>query len=287
MLPWSVMKNHFKYVLSLTCPATREQSTIQTIIKTLIPRVMLCSQIKSITILLRFYFDVLIRNYTILAFDADIAFSQKDIWLSFEKYSEQVGQCDMIFMEEAPVNAGFFYSRSNPDTIALINRWVKTEYTHGHLDEQQSFGALRGYYYEICNKKDEYNTVKRKMMTVTKINTIKTIETNFVSIRRFPSAYSVFGTGVCPTQKIVDPCLSTTIFRHPVCIISQPVKIKHLKANGFWLLQEPCDKNSIHSVSQNSSMKMLDVYRCKPLISQNPDAEREFEKCNNEVAWSK
>lgn len=111
---------------------------------------------------LRFYLDVLVRNYTILAFDTDIAFSRKNIWLSLEKYSADVGNCDMIFMGEAPVNAGFFYSKSNPSTIRLFKEWINTEYTHSRRNEQQTFGFLRGYYYEICNIKHQCNLIKQK-----------------------------------------------------------------------------------------------------------------------------
>ena len=235
---------------------------------------------------LRFYLDVLTRNYTILAFDADIAFSRKNIWLSLEKYSDDVGNSDMVFMEEAPVNAGFFYSRSNPDTIALFNKWVNTEYTHWDLDEQQSFATLRGHYYEICNTRDECNNVKQRKMTVTKNNFTKIIETNIVSLRTFQSAYSVVGSGFCAAMKKLDPCLSTTAFIHPICIVGQNVKTETLKVNGFWLLKEPCVKNSVYFVTQNNSMNILEVYRCKPLIFQDPDAEREFEKCDNEIAWT-
>ena len=236
---------------------------------------------------LRFYFDVLVRNYTILAFDTDIAFSRKNIWLSLEKYSESAGNCDMIFMKEKPINAGFFYSRSNADTIALFNKWVKTEYTHGHLDEQRSFGALRGYYYEICETRDECNIVKRRKMTTIRGNSTKSIETNFVSVRRFPSAYSVYRTGVCPTKKKVDPCLSTSVFLHPVCTVGQPSKMKRLKMNGFWLLREPCVKSQIYFLTENKTASFLNLYRCKPSIYQKTDVEREFEKCKNEMAWTK
>ena len=111
---------------------------------------------------LRFYRDILVKNYTILAFDTDIAFSRKDIWLSFEKYSEDVGDCDMIFMQEYPVNAGFFYSKSNPRTIALLNKWVETERPYWHLDEQRSFGDMRGYYYEICSTTNDCNSIKQR-----------------------------------------------------------------------------------------------------------------------------
>ena len=234
---------------------------------------------------LRFYLDVLTRNYTILALDADIAFSRKNIWLSLEKYAQDVDNCDMVFMEEDPINAGFFYSRSTADTIALFNKWVNTEYTHWDLDEQQSFASLRGQYYEICNSKDACNAVKLRKMTIMKNNSTKSIDTNIVSIRTFPSAYSVVGAGFCSIMKKLDPCHSMTAFVHPICIIGQNVKTETLKVNGFWLLKEPCEKNSIYFLTQNNSMNVMDVYRCKPLLSQDPESEREFEKCNNELAW--
>lgn len=111
---------------------------------------------------LRFFLDVLMRNYTIIAFDTDIAFSRKDIWRSLEKYSMDVGNCDMIFMKEYPVNAGFLYSKSNLKTIALFKRWINMEYTHKQLDEQKCFGLLRGFAYEICDTKAECSAVKVK-----------------------------------------------------------------------------------------------------------------------------
>jgi hypothetical protein len=234
---------------------------------------------------LRFYHDVLIRNYTILASDTDIAYGRKNIWLSLERYSKNAGNCDMIFMQEAPVNAGFFYSRSNSDTIALFKEWIKTEKTHGHLDEQRSFGAMRGYYYEICDTKKQCGTIKQKKMKSLKKNATKIIGNSVVSVRRFPSPYSILKTGSCPAKTKVDPCRSTSIFVHPICTIGQKVKIHKLKLNGFWLLQESCDIYSIHFSTQNNSLNRIDIYRCKPLAFVDPRAERDFERCDNDIAW--
>ncbi|CAF4229622.1 unnamed protein product [Rotaria sp. Silwood2] len=109
---------------------------------------------------LRFYLDVLIKNYTIVAFDTDIAFGRKNLWLSLKKYSEDVGNCDMVFMKENPVNAGFLYSKSNPDTIALFKEWIKMEYMHPHVDEQKSFGLLK---HIKCDSK--YNPIEKLIQT--------------------------------------------------------------------------------------------------------------------------
>ena len=235
---------------------------------------------------LRFYRDILTRNYTILAFDTDIAFSRKKIWLSFEKYSEDVGNCDMVFMQEHPVNAGFFYSRSNPRTIALLNKWVDTERTHWDLDEQKSFGQMKGYYYEICNTTNSCNSIKQRRMINMQTNLTESFKMPFVTVRTFKAAYYRYGTGVCPTQRKINPCLDTTVFLHTVCLIGQPRKIDALKTNGFWLLEEQCDKQSIQFPIQKDSNSTLDIYRCEPLVLKNPNAEQEFEKCRNEIAWT-
>ncbi len=236
---------------------------------------------------LRFYHDVLIRNYTILACDTDIAYGPKNIWLSLERYSESVGNCDMIFMQEAPVNAGFFYSRSNNDTIALFKEWIITEKTLSHLDEQQTFGAMRGYYYEICDTKEQCRMIKEKKMKSFKNNSIETIQSNFVSLRRFPSIYHILKTRGCPTKTKVDPCQSGLILVHPICTVGQIWKIHTLKLNGFWLLQESCDVYSTNFSTQNKGLDRIDIYRCKPIAFADPLAERDFEKCDNDIAWMK
>lgn len=235
---------------------------------------------------LRFYRDILIRNYTILALDTDIAFSRKDIWLSFEKYSEDVGNCDMIFMQEEPINAGFFYSRSNPSTITLLNKWIDTERTHWDLDEQQSFIALRGYYYGICNTTEQCNAIKQRRMINIQNNLTDSAEIPTVTLRTFPAAYAFYGTGVCPTNRKVHPCLPTTVLLHTICLIGQTSKIDMLKMNGFWLLKEHCDRQLINSTIESNTTVTLDIRRCKPLIFKYPDAERRFQSCRNVIAWT-
>jgi hypothetical protein len=235
---------------------------------------------------LRFYRDVLVKNYTILAFDTDIAFSRKNIWLSLEKYSADVGNCDMIFMQESPVNAGFFYSKSNPDTITLFKAWVNTEYTHSNLTEQESFGALRGYYYEICNTTHECNIIKqRKMPTLFKKST-QIDRRNTVTVRIFPSPYTIFG-GICPANKTLDPCFHTSIYVHPICTVGQKLKIETLRQNGFWMIQDFCDKNITHFSVKNNRLEMINVYQCKPKVFEDSLSEKEFEKCQNDIAWTK
>jgi hypothetical protein len=116
-------------------------------------------------------------------------------------------------------------------------------------------------------------------------NSTKNIDMNMVSIRTFPSPYSVYGSGICPRNKRVDPCLNTSIYIHPICIIGQVKKIKQLKLNGFWLLEEPCSEKSTNYFRQNNTKNRIDIFRCKPLIFNDPLAEQEFEECDNDIAW--
>lgn len=108
-----------------------------------------------------------------------------------------------------------------------------------------------------------------------------------VSVRRFQSPYIVLGRGICPAVKKLDPCLSTSIYAHPICIVGQKMKIRRLKQNGFWMMQESCNKQVVHfSVKRNDSAS-IDIYRCKPVIFNDSFAEKEFEKCMNDIAWTK
>ena len=236
---------------------------------------------------LRFYRDVLIRNYTILACDTDIAFSRKNIWLSLEKYSEDVGNCDMVFMHERPVNTGFFYSRSNARTLTLFNRWIHSEGANWHLNDQGSFSTFRGYYYVVCHTREECDTTRQRKMTPIGNNAADPLEMEIVTVRTFPSSYHAYTGNICPTYKRVNPCLDTTAFIHTVCTIGQSTKIQTMKLNGFWLMQEHCNVSSIHSSTGNDSVNALDIYLCEPLVFKDPNVEKEFENCNNEIAWTK
>lgn len=235
---------------------------------------------------LRFYRDVLIKDYTILACDTDIAFSRKNIWLSLEKYSKAVGNCDMIFMHEHPVNTGFFYSSPNPSTLTLFHRWIHSERINWHLDDQQSFSTLRGFYYELCNTRDTCDAVRKRKMIAIEDNATDPVQMDTVTIRTFPSAYYRYKGNVCPVYKIIDPCLSTTAFIHTVCTVGQSTKIRLMKTNGFWLLQEPCRKMLIYSSLVNDSLTRLDIHKCEPLIFNNPKIENRFQDCHDEVAWT-
>jgi hypothetical protein len=235
---------------------------------------------------LRFFFDVLIRNYTILAFDTDIAFSRKNIWLSLEKYSEDVGNCDMVFMLEHPINAGFLYSKSNSDTLTLFQEWISMEYTYPDFDEQKCFGLMQGTKYEICETKDQCTKIKLKKMINFNTSHQNALGAAFVSLRRFPSAYSPYTKSHCPTSQKVDPCLNTSLFIHPICIIGRKVKIQKLMQNGFWLMEEPCNRTTSYYQSRSNNTVAIDIYQCRPKIFEDPNAENEFEKCRNTIAWS-
>jgi len=235
---------------------------------------------------LRFYFDVLRRNYTILAVDTDISFGRKDIWLSLEKYSLNVGGCDMIFMREAPVNAGFFYCKPNNKTFFLLKEWINTEYTHSRFDEQRTFGLMRGHYYEICNTKDECNKVKEKKIVPFSKNSLETMHAFMFPVRRFSSPYRPVGSMECPVKKLLDPCFGTSIYVHPLCVTGQTVKAKKIAESGFWMMQNPCDKVNIQVSLKNNESSILEVYRCKPAVFANPSKEIEFEKCTNLIAWA-
>ena len=235
---------------------------------------------------LRFYRDVLIKDYTILACDTDIAFSRKNIWLSLERYSQAVGNCDMIFMHEEPVNTGFFYSRPNPSTLTLFNRWIHSERINWHLDDQQSFSTLRGFYYELCNTRDKCDILKKRKMIAIEDNSTDPVQVDIVTIRTFPSAYYRYAGTVCPVRIRMDPCLSTTAFVHTVCTVGQPMKVRTMKMNGFWLLEERCQKNSIPFTMGNNNLTKLNINKCEPLLFNNPNAEKRFLYCNDELAWT-
>jgi hypothetical protein len=235
---------------------------------------------------LRFFFDVLIRNYTIIAFDTDIAFSRKNIWLSLDKYSKDVGNCDMIFMEEHPINAGFLYSKSNLDTIALFQEWISMEYTHPDFDEQKCFGLLQGTKYEICETKEQCTKIKRRKMLKFNTSDPDPLGSSFVSLRRFPSAYLPYSKDHCPTGKNLDPCLNTSIFVHPICMIGREVKVQELTQNGFWLMREPCNRITSYYQSKSNDSFAIDIYQCRPKVFDDPNAENEFEKCHNTIAWT-
>ena len=193
----------------------------------------------------------------------------------------------MIFMHERPVNIGFLYSRSNARTLTLFNRWIHNEYSNWYFDDQESFCTFRGYYYDICNTKDECDTVGQRKMILIKNNSRNPVKMNMVTIRTFPSSYYTYIGNVCPTNKKMDPCLDTVTFVHPVCTIGQSTKIQTMKLNGFWLLEEHCNIKSVHSSTGNDSINTLDIYLCEPLVFKDPNVEKEFEKCNNELAWTK
>jgi hypothetical protein len=235
---------------------------------------------------LRFYLDVLLKNYTILTSDTDIAFSRKNIWLSLEKYSEEVGHCDMLFMTEYPVNTGFFYSKPNSDTIALFRAWVNMEYSHPNLNDQESFAVLKEIKYDVCETKDQCAVIKQTKMINFNESDQNATEGYLVSIRRFPSSYTRYSKNLCPTGEILDPCLNTSVFVHPICIVGQTVKSDIIKQNGFWMIIEPCNKTTLEYQFRQNNTVIIDIYRCRPKIFEDSNSENAFKKCQNTLAWT-
>lgn len=235
---------------------------------------------------LRFFLDVLKRNYTIIAFDTDIAFSRKDIWKSLEKYSMDAGDCDMVFMKEHPVNAGFLYSKPSFKTITLFERWIDMEYSHGQFDEQRCFGLLRGFAYEICDTKDECDAVRVKKMISLNINQSNHFKSNLVTVRRFPSSYIPYSGSHCPNGKKMDPCLNTSLFVHPICMVGQKRKVREFTKNGFWMMKQPCTISNVLHYIQNNSAEQIEIHRCTPKSFLNLTDEIDFEKCQNLIAWT-
>lgn len=123
------------------------------------------------------------------------------------------------------------------------------------------------------------------MITFNK-NSTQTVGINMAAVRRFSSPYLPLRSMGCPVNKMLDPCFSTSIYVHPICVTGQSVKSKKISENGFWMMQNPCDKIVTKRSLKNNLSEILEVYHCKPLISKNISSEKEFQKCTNLIAWT-
>ena len=235
---------------------------------------------------LSFYLDVLRRGYTILSVDADISYSKKDVWASFERYAGEVG-ADMVFMKESLVNAGHFYAVSNERVIAMMEQWIASETVWPGSDDQVALGRLRSQVYVICNTKFQCDKAKQRKMRFVSKSILSKYENDVptaVAMRLHRSSFARFGSACSPADNSpVDPCASDCLFLHPICVISLGTKMNKLKSLGFWLLDEPCEE----TISNHFSPRMnVSIFRCVPKALTSPWAEEKFTRCTRSLAWS-
>ncbi|KAL4437542.1 hypothetical protein ABPG77_003523 [Micractinium sp. CCAP 211/92] len=188
----------------------------------------------------RLVLEVLQLGYAVLFTDADVAwgrkaFSAEESLLALVRQSH----ADGAFIAENPVNTGVFFVLPSPPTINVLSRMASL--THKALEErlleQAELKKLADWEFVVCGSRAGCHNKRHEMQTK---------HWDLALFRTFPPSSFLETSDICALEHGVrwgaqfhpriDPCDSTALFVHTICVTGLASKRAALRGVQWWFL---------------------------------------------------
>lgn len=188
----------------------------------------------------RLLLRVLQLGYAVLFTDADVAWGRKAVSAeeSLLALVEQ-SQADGAFIAENPVNTGVFFVLPSAPVVNVFSHMANLtrEALEGQLLEQAEFKKLADWEFVVCGSSAGCHNRRREMQSRS---------WGLALFRTFPPSSFLETSDICALEHgvrwgarfhpRVDPCDSTALFVHTICVTGLDSKRAALRGVRWWFL---------------------------------------------------